>query len=411
MNQGPEIIFILKGYPRISETFISTEILGLEQMGFKIRIISMRHPREPFVHDHIKQIRARVDYLPAALPGHLARLVRHNLQLAMTRPRFYAKALGLALKRWTRSGKIATFKHLLQAGFMVNSLVPGDRPLHFHAHFAHSPTSVALFAGILSGMPFSFFAHAKDIYTQNPAQLKEKLALAAFTVTCTRYNLARLKTLCPGARLHCVYHGINQDFFKPCKKTRPDPCFQILTVARHVPKKGLDLVIRAMAQLKDKGLSFHLNMIGQGELTGELAELIKSLELNDHVRLLGTLAHEQVISHYARADLFMLGCRIAPNMDRDGIPNVLAEAMAMGVPVVVPGVSGIPELVVHEKSGILVPPEDPRALALAAERVMKDPTLREQLIQGGRKKVRECFDRKKLIKDLAAVYKTGMGLE
>ncbi len=177
---------ILKGYPRISETFISNEILLLEQRGFRIHIISMRSPREAFTHDSVRRIRARVDYLPETIIGkRLPALCWHNLMQALRFPRRYAAALSMAWRRWRRTRKSATIKHLLQAGYLCHKLLKGSGCRHLHAHFAHSPTSVAFFSHLLSGRPFSFTAHAKDIYTSDPRQLAEKAGAARFVATCT----------------------------------------------------------------------------------------------------------------------------------------------------------------------------------------------------------------------------------
>ena len=411
MKESKVVCFLLKGFPRISETFISNEILGLERLGFKIHIISMRHPRENFAHHHIRQIKARVDYLPESIRPHLKRLLTHNLHLLFQKPQRYGRALKKAMTRWMRTRKSASFKHLLQAGYLVDHLLPGSNIAHFHAHFAHSPTSVALFASMLSGTPFSFFAHAKDIYTQDVRQLREKMDRAAFVMTCTRYNRKYLAAIGSKTPVDCVYHGIHLDYFSLPRKTKlPCPPYHILTVARHTEKKGLDLVIRAMALLKQRGIDFSHTIIGEGDDRKLLEQQIASLGLESRVTLSGALDQTQVIDHYKRADLFILGCRIAKNGDRDGIPNVIAESMAMGVPVVAPKTSGIPELLIHEQTGLLVVPEDPEALALAAERLLLDLPLRQRVIKNARKKVEDCFDHNRLIPDLARLYARGMKL-
>jgi hypothetical protein len=186
--QKTTIGYILKGYPRISETFISNEIYLLEQLGFSLHLFSMREPRELFTHKSVNQIRAAVDYLPSTLLVPLPRLLYHNFKLARQRPQAYSEAFRLMLTRFRRKRKVATIKHFLQAGYLVHALLPGTGVRHLHAHFAHSPTSVALFAHKLCGLPFSFSAHAKDIYTSDQGQLREKIALANFVVTCTEYN-------------------------------------------------------------------------------------------------------------------------------------------------------------------------------------------------------------------------------
>jgi hypothetical protein len=166
----PVLGMVLKGYPRISETFISNEILLLEKLGFRIHLFSMRQPRENFSHASVSKIRANVDYLPETLLKPLPRLMYHNCLLAAQKPNVYADALKIAYHRFLRTRKSATLKHLFQAGYLVHHLLPHRKITHLHAHFAHSPTSVAMFTSKLSALPFSFTAHAKDIYTHIGSQ-------------------------------------------------------------------------------------------------------------------------------------------------------------------------------------------------------------------------------------------------
>jgi glycosyltransferase involved in cell wall biosynthesis len=400
---------ILKGYPRISETFISNEILLLEQMGFPIHLFSMRQPRENFIHPSVSRIQAGVDYLPETLLRPLPRLLYHNYLLAAQRPAAYARALKKALQRFLRTRKSATFKHLFQAGYLVRCLLPAHPGVHVHAHFAHSPSSVAMFTSILSGLPFSFTAHAKDIYTSAPRQLREKIRLAQFVVTCTEYNRRYLKTLSGGVsrRIYRVYHGIDTELFSqnPGHSAKVKMPYRILTVARLIAKKGLPTVYQALKVLKDKGIAFQHTLIGDGDDRQKVLTLIKDLDLTAHTRWLGTQSHEVVRQHYQRAHLFVLGCEVAPNGDRDGIPNVLFESMAMGVPVVATNVSAIPELIDNEESGLLVDPGQPQQLAGAMLRVLTEDTLRDRIIPAARQRVMQDFDNKVLIRQLADIYK------
>ena len=214
-SEVPVLGMILKGYPRISETFISNEILLLEKLGFTLHLFSMRQPRESFSHESVKRIKAPVDYLPETLLLPLPRFLYHNILLAKKTPLAYAGALKTAWRRFLRTRKIATLKHLLQAGYLVNHLLPGRKIVHFHAHFAHSPASVAMFASQLSGIPFGFTAHAKDIYTSDPRQLSEKIDSARFVVTCTEYNRDHLLKITKGAAtpIHRIYHGTDRSLF------------------------------------------------------------------------------------------------------------------------------------------------------------------------------------------------------
>jgi glycosyltransferase involved in cell wall biosynthesis len=404
----PVLGMILKGYPRISETFISNEILLLEALGFSIHIFSMRHPRESFSHSSVKRIRAAVDYLPQEILQGFSPLVFHNVRLACRRPRAYLQAFRVAFRRFLRTRKSATLKHLLQAGYLVDKLLPGRNVVHFHAHFAHSPTSVALFASRLSGIPFSFTAHAKDIYTSDPRQLREKMALARFIVTCTEYNRRHLSGIAAGGAtpIHRVYHGIDMALFgQTAVAGASETPFQILTIARIVPKKGLETVYQALRVLKDRGIPFHHTLIGDGEDREKILAFIAALGLKDACRWLGTLPHETVLDHYRRAHLFVLGCEVAPNGDRDGIPNVYVEAMAMGVPVVGTRVSAAPELIADGHTGLLVPPGNPGALADAMQRLLADPALRARMTATARDRVHRNFDNQRLIRCLAEIYR------
>ena len=386
---------------------ISNEILLLESLGFSIHIISMRYPRESFTHAGVGRIKADVQYLPSTILGHLLPLCYHNLILALTRPRVYFRALTIAAAKWRRTKTSATLQHLLQAGYLVHHCLPGKHIIHFQAHFAHSPTSVAMFSSILSRIPFSFFAHAKDIYTSDPRQLKEKMDMAKFVVTCTRYNQIYLNSLAGKGRtpVFCVYHGINPDYFSP--EPRPVSCtppYKILTVARMTEKKGLDIVYQALAILRDRGVKFHHTLIGEGADHDKIVRLIKTMGLESVTTLAGTLPHEAVINYYAKADLFVLGCKIAANGDRDGIPNVMAESMAMNMPVVATDVSGIPEFLEDGVTGKMVAQNDPPALAHAMELLLTNEELRKKVIPEARKRIVREFNNTELIRDLAQIY-------
>lgn len=237
---------ILKGFPRISETFISNEIRLLEELGFSIRIIAMRDPGDPFVNNSVQQIQAPVIYLPSQLLGNLTQLLWTNLNVAISHPRAYGRALCLLWKKILKSHTVATVKHLLQAGYLVHYALPDQGITRLHAHSAHAPASVAQFAHALTGLPFGFTGHAKDIYTQRPQALRDKVRQAQLVVTCTEYNRRHLKTLGGDeVRVHRVYHGIETSLF-PYRGINPLPNtpFTLLCVARMVEKKDCPLFCR-----------------------------------------------------------------------------------------------------------------------------------------------------------------------
>ena len=414
LSQRPVLGMVLKGYPRISETFISNEIKLLEDFGFSIHLFSMRQPREKFSHDSVKKIRAAVDYLPETLIKPLPRLLYHNFCLAAKKPDIYGAALRAAYRRFKRTRKSATIKHLFQAGYLVHRLLPERRVTHLHAHFAHSPTSVAMFTSRLTGIPFSFTAHAKDIYISDPRQIREKIGLARFVITCTEYNRKYLREISDGyaTPIHRSYHGIDITLFSDKNEIPKQPVqpYQILTIARLTAKKGLPTIYKALRILRDQGVSVQHTHIGGGEDHDKIASLIKDLNLESVTQLLGTQPHQVVLEHYKQADLFVLGCEVAPNGDRDGIPNVLMESMAMGVPVVATEISGIPELVENNKTGLLVPPGQPDKLAQAMQHMLNDTEMRNRVIAAARELVVRKFDNRKLINGLAQVYRNyGLG--
>jgi glycosyltransferase involved in cell wall biosynthesis len=190
----------------------------------------------------------------------------------------------------------------------------------------------------------------------------------------------------------------------------PVPPYQILTIARLTAKKGLPTIYQALRILCDQGVSVHHTHIGGGEDREKIMSLIKDLDLGSVTRLLGTQPHQVVLEHYKSADLFVLGCEVAPNGDRDGIPNVLTESMAMGLPVVATHISGIPELVENERTGLLVPPGQPDKLAQSMLRMLTDGELRSRVTAAGKQRVVRKFDNRQLIQELAGIYrKEGLG--
>ncbi len=407
-DTAPTLAYILKGYPRISETFISNEILLLETLGFRMHLFPMRHPRESFCHDSVKQIQAQVDYLPTELLLEFHKLLLPNIFLAVKRPTLFKNGLQLANIRFKRTGKLATCKHLLQAGFLCNNhLLKHTTISHLHGHFAHSPTSVTMFASLLSGIPFSFTAHAKDIYTSDPAQLREKIRLAEFVITCTDYNRKYLEKIADGldTPVHCIYHGIDLKLFSPQTdhKTCSSP-HKLMMVARITEKKGLPTLYRALKILKDKGFAFSHTLIGDGDDRDTILQLIHDLGLDAYCHWLGTRSHKEVLRQFDQSDLFVLACEVAANGDRDGIPNVLVESLAMQVPAISTTVSAVPEILLNGKTGITINPGNAESMAAAIEEALTNPNLRETVIKGGIEHTRQHFDNRRLVAQLGDIF-------
>lgn len=405
----PVLGYILKGYPRISETFISNEILLLEKLGFSMHLFPMRKPRENFSHGSVKQIKAKVDYLPTELIPQFLRLLIPNIFLSAKKSAEYKNVLLFAQQGLSQGKGLLTLKHLLQAGYLANNHLLGDtRIRHLHGHFAHSPTSVTLFASLFSGIPFSFTAHAKDIYTSSKEKLRRKIDKADFVVTCTEHNKNYLANIAGAGEtpIYCIYHGIDLSLFtNDIVPTSPTSPYQLLTVARITEKKGLPTIYKALAILKEKGIAFQHTLIGDGDDRNTILALVENLGLQDNCQWLGTQTHEEVLKYFRQSDLFILGCEIARNGDRDGIPNVLVESLAMGVPALSTRVSAIPEILIDEKTGITVEPKDPKSLAEAMQRILTDNNLQDRLRKEGRHLVQEKFDNTIWIKNLATIFK------
>lgn len=392
---GP-VVFVLKGYPRLSETFIAQEILALEERGLDIRIVSLRHPTDKDVHPVHREIRAPVSYLPEYLYQEPLRVMRAWWR--QRRRPGYRAARAAWLRDVRRDPTANRGRRFGQALVLADELPPGVRRLH--AHFLHTPASVARYAAILAGLGWSCSAHAKDIWTTPDWEKREKLLSLDWLVTCTRAGFTHLRDLAgpaPG-RLALVYHGIDFRRFPPFTGARPprdgrnpqDPVL-ILAVGRAVEKKGFDDLLAALALLPSD-LHWRLVHVGGGPLAATLKEKAAELGLSDRITWAGPQPQHKVLEHYRRADLFALPCRIGADGDRDGLPNVLMEAQSQALAVVSTRLSGVPELVEDGRTGLLVAPQDPPALAAALASLITDPARRTALGHAGLQNVRRHFD-------------------
>ncbi|WP_156393031.1 glycosyltransferase family 4 protein [Rhizobium sp. Root1220] len=407
MSYRRKILVVLKGYPRLSETFIAQELLGLEKAGFDLTLISMRRPTDKKRHPVHDEITARVVYLPEYLHEEPVRVLK-GLFAGFGKPGFRAlwKRFFQDLPRDISRNR---FRRLGQA--LVLAREWPDHGEWLHAHFIHTPASVTEYASILTGVPWTCSAHAKDIWTSPDWELNEKLGSARWTVTCTRSGFEHMRTLTPRKdAVHLSYHGLDLARFGHFAGERShrdgsdpaDPAF-ILSVGRAVEKKGYDTLLRALALLPGD-LNWRFEHIGGGDELLRLKVLATNLGLADRITWKGALAQEDVLDHYRRADLFALACRIAANGDRDGLPNVLVEASSQRLPCISTAVSGVPELLEDGENGLVVPPEEPAALAAALEIAIRDPALRQRLGDAAEARVREHFDYHSSISQLSRLF-------
>lgn len=385
---------VLKGYPRLSETFVAQELLGLERAGLALTIVSLRHPTDRVRHPIHDEIRAPVLYLPEYLYQEPLRVGRALLN-ALPQRSFW-RTFRLFLRDLVRDASPNRVRRFGQA-LVLAAEIP-DGPIWLHAHFAHTPTSVTRYAAALLDQPFSVSAHAKDIWTSPDWDLAEKLNDAAWTVTCTRSGRDHLRRLAPGAAVHLSYHGIDLSRF-PLREDpraprdgtdRTDPV-RILTVGRAVPKKGFDVLLDALARLPE-GLHWRLAHVGGGPELAALKAQAARLGLAGRIDWLGALPQTGVLARYRAADIFVLASRRTADGDRDGLPNVIVEAASQGLACIGSDLSGIPELISDGVTGLLVAADDPAALTRALARAIADPDLRARLGGAARARVMAEFD-------------------
>jgi len=380
--------FLVKTYPKVSETFILQEILALQKEPFGLNIFSMQRPTDDSFHKAFESVTSTVAYLT---PGDWKRpaTIMAHLRFLTLRPWAYWTTLVFTLNRCEGG----TFGDFCQAVYLAR-LAQARGIRHIHAHFASEPAGLAELVQRLCGIGYSISAHAKDIYLNDSATLRRKIDNARFVVTCTDYNRRYLQSIAASdTPIVRVYHGIDQARVAAENDRQladtGTPC--ILSVGRLRQKKGFPCLIEACRRLVEAGYRFRCDIVGYGPDWAQLAVLIDQSRLTGIVRLVGKMTHGDLVDLYRRATIFALPCRIADDGDRDGIPNVLMEAMTFSIPVVSTRVSGIPELIDDGRSGLLIEPDDPAALFEVLKRLLDRPALRRRLGEAGKKRVVGTF--------------------
>ena len=387
------LAIVVKAWPRLSETFIAQEILGLERRGLHFILVSLRQDPERLLHPIHREITAPVLYLPEYLHRQPIRVWRGIC--AAYHLAGWTEALRIWFKDLLRDLSLSRIRRFGQACVLATELP--DTVRHLHVHFLHSPASVTRYAAVLRGITWSFSAHAKDIWTTRRWEKRRKLSDAVWGVTCTQQGLNHLHILTSTPQtITLLYHGLDPTRFPSvCRRSgieghdqRP---FRILTVCRAVEKKGLDIILHALALLP-KDIVWKWHHIGSGICLKRLKKQAKCLGLSKHISWFGHQTHEVVIQAYLWADVFVLASRPASNRDQDGLPNVLMEAQILGLPCIATRFAGIPELIVDTVTGILVPPNDVRSLAQAIKELSYAPQRRADLGYAGYLRVRDTFN-------------------
>ncbi|MCB1339936.1 MAG: glycosyltransferase family 4 protein [Pseudooceanicola sp.] len=374
MGNAP-LAVVVKGWPRLSETFIAQELVALEAAGHPLALWSLRHPTDSKTHPLHDRLKAEVNYLPEYLHDERTRVWR-GWRLARRLPGFpeAARLWRADLARDRTRNRVRRFG---QACVLAAELPPGTPALY--AHFLHTPASVARYAAVMLGIPWAFSAHAKDIWTSPDWEIREKLAAglagARFGATCTAFGASHLRDLAgdPG-RIDLVYHGLDLTRFPPPPERAvraPGSPMRLLSVGRLVEKKGFDRLIAGLALLPD-WLDWHWTHIGGGELKAAMAAQAEAAGVAGRITWRGACDQPEVIAAMRAADLFVLPSRIAANGDRDGLPNVLMEAASQLLPIISTAVSAIPEFITPSRHGLLVA-DRPEDLAEAIVDIASDP--------------------------------------
>lgn len=404
-----KLAIVVKGWPRLSETFIAQELVALEDRGIGFELWSMRRPTDKKRHDLHHALRAKVNYLPEYLYEEPIRVLK-GLRHAMRRETFRS-TVKLWLRDLRRDPTPNRIRRFGQAAVLVQE---APKELQFlYAHFLHTPASVTRYASHLLGIKWGFSAHAKDIWTTPEWEKREKSADAAFGVTCTELGAEHLRSLAAEkSRLDLVYHGLDLLRFPEPPPPRPPrdgsgEAIDLISVGRLVEKKGYDILLDALAELP-ASLNWRFIHIGGGDLRPRLEKRAKKLGIADRIEWRGACNQDEVVAAMRAADVFVLASRIAKDGDRDGLPNVLMEAASQELPIVATKVSAIPEFVEDGKSGILVE-QDTKAIARALADVIGDPERRMVMGRAARARLVADFNMNCGIDKLATRLSAALG--
>ncbi|WP_162604961.1 glycosyltransferase family 4 protein [Geomonas terrae] len=397
------LAYLANYFPSLTETFIYREVMELKRRNVAVTLYSLRKPGETEVSDEALKLRGETSYLLPVPTGEL--LASHAWFFGRT-PLAY---LGTLFKMLTGThnnfrDRVRSLTHFGEGAVLARRMVR-EGITHIHAHYASQSTSVARVVHLLTGIPYSFTGHAHDIW-HDRLLLPEKLREAAFVATCSTFAkefIAREEKTCD-EKIHVVYHGLDVRKFTPPVGEKARIRNRILSVGSLGPTKGFPDLIRACALLRQKLTDFECVIVGEGPMREELERLISDLGLSGTVRLVGSVPQEGLIGFYHEAWIFVLPCVIADDGRRDGLPNVLMEAMATGLPVITTRSTAQEELIEHGRHGLLVPPHAPEELATAICTLCRDDELRESLGTGGRRRIERDFDNRTTIEPLLRLF-------
>ena len=405
-NERIRIAYIGLEIPALSATFIYNEILQLEKTGFKVIPLSVLKPGSLPDQKKLETLGKNTYYIYGET---LVTFLISSVKFFFHSPIKYLSALLTAVKDSIKVGLISHIGIGMLYRFLVASrvseILKRESCVHLHAHFAHVPTDIAMYVSMLSGVSFSFTSHANDLFERGWL-LKEKVDRAGFAVTISEYNrrfLVNKGSL--GEKIHVIHCGINTKFFSDVKGKQNNSSIQIGALGRLVEKKGFDTLIYACDLLKKERISFHVDLLGDGPLRNDIQSLIDKMGLSAQINLIGSIQNKQVPDWLKKKDIFVLPCRKDKQGDMDGIPVVLMEAMAMGMPVISSRISGIPELIDDGENGLLSEPGNAEDLFRAIKKIKCDPNLQIKFHTNAINKIHREFDLTKNVERLSNLLK------
>lgn len=390
--------YILRKFPVLSETFILNEILELEAQGHEVEIFSIEKPNDPRFHKNLHLLKSQVTYVPERFRS----LWEHRQKAVKNFPENCKKAFFYTLKQFNSDLAI----RYLQSCYIVNEAKKRGIS-HFHAHFATRATTVAFLASMISEIPYSFTAHAVDIFKESLSKkaLKLKIENAAFVVTVSDYNKQYLSAISSESanKMIKVNNGIDLDMFREASN-QAEGRFTFLSVGRFVEKKGHKVLVDACEILRREGVDFRCVMIGQGNLQSAISKAIVDKKLDDCISLLGPKTQDEVLEQYRQSHAYVLPCTTGSDGNRDGLPVAIVEALACGIPVITTPMTGNPEVVKHGHNGLMVPFDSPKETAEAMKLLLQDRNLYASLRSNARRSVADTFDIKLTVRNLASLF-------
>ncbi len=404
-----KIAYLAPEIPALSATFVYNEILQLEKQGFEIQPFSVHKPKKIISNNaDLLNLEQRVISIYSCAKKLVLKDFFYILKNYPTR--FFsafrlllADIMNASFFSRTSFGLIFRFFY---AFHLANNLIQ-SRCEHIHVHFAHVPTDLAMYAAKLAGISFSVTAHANDLF-QRGWLLKEKVDRSCFFVTISEFNKQFLiEHGANESKIKIVRCGVDSQEFNHSIKFKKQNLEipKLGVVARLIEKKGIDTLIKAVFELKKQAVQVQLYIAGSGDLLETHKELVNSLNLNEHIIFLGAIPHKDIAEFVSSLDIFILPCKKDKSGDMDGIPVVLMEAMLLGIPVISTSISGIPELVIDQETGLLVLPENSQTLALAIKKFLTDSEKKEVIVKNAIEKVKNEFDLTKNTENLANLFK------